>query len=258
MIAQYKNYFSKYYPHFEFNEDNFNFQEKCRIDWSNNFNKYGPTGHDTLKFIIDNYKSANLTKEFEDFIIQRIESSSGQKNVRMLVKDILMYPKSTYMGYVNFPESEWLVKLEEKVGSILCKIKPKIAWDENESQVRVVFEGLKKELLESIDLNKLEQMMTNVIPNTHQEHITLISSIVASKHDKSAITNLINEFNDKTIDLEFEKFGHTFSFDWPLHSFCVVLCLKSETINQFINEFSQRFEKVNVVCHTTIAIVKRS
>jgi hypothetical protein len=250
-------YVQKYQPTVPITKD-FVFQETQRIDDANNFNSQSPSGWTSLDKIASTYTEADISQEFKDFIREELKKVDKTKdaNVRRQVKNIWMYPRTDYLPWCQFNESN-KKDLLDKANQILAQITPKLKVVEG--KLYLMLETFNTQFVKhTTDLIK-ELEVEGLRENMETEHVTVVNSDVLCKLDRDQVNKFIEKFIDIPFIMEANDIKHTVSFDWARFSVCVVVTLHSKELDSFVSEFNKVFgTNVKIYTHITSVILPRS
>lgn len=220
--------------------------------------KINPTGLATgenamcaIKFIsqIPNFEQY-IGSEFMEHIQTEIEKSKGKTNVREHVKKIWMYPKYAYDPWIQTRvEPEVLNEIHHKLSLI------KFQFAIFEGKIYLISSGSISNLI--FDCTK-EILPENIVPNSEVNHVTVVNSNIVYDCGIDKVTELVGAY-PREFSMEFGNIKSTVSNDWPVFSECYVIEVKSELLNNFVNDFNQKFGKtIKPSLHITFAVRPRS
>lgn len=95
------------------------------------------------------------------------------------------------------------------------------------------------------------------VSNTETCHITLVNSNVVADIGEQRVKEFLQHYKT-AFSIQFGKIKSTVSRDWSRFSHCVVIEVSSSHITQFVDDFSNTFnKKINLSPHITFAIKPR-
>lgn len=214
-----------------------------------------PTGQNCLSIIkfISSFENFDkfVTPGFKQVISDEINKSSGKQNVREHVKTILMFPRNSYLPWLELKVNADIID-DIKNSTKDIKFKLEIV----EGKVYGLCISDKK--ITQIVFDKVNHMIPELRLNSETAHITIVNSNIVADIGQDKVNSFLKTFNEE-FTVNTNKIKSTFSEDWSRFGECYVIELDCPYIDNFIVHFNKEFNKtVKITKHTTFAIKPRS
>lgn len=243
--------------------DDFVFQETIRLrdvkELANNRNGV-LHGRVAWEYIQQIFSAANISCSFKEYIASVSESAQMEFNIltnlnyRRLIRKILMYPYVTYSMFESFDNID-----RTEIISRANKFKSNLSIKKIDGRIYATLVGF-NDFMWELEIDQLLHMRVEKL-DQDCDRIHLIHSDIVNQCPESDLAEFLGEYQNLPYDLEFCDVYHTYSADWFAFSVCVVITLKSRTLNYFISQFNERFGKraglSNPSLHRTIGVVYR-
>ena len=110
-----------------------------------------------------------------------------------------------------------------------------------------------------IDISQLLTCVPGMRQNFETEHVTIVSSNVLCKLNQDQVFEFLGKNFNEINDIQCTDLRHTISLDWARFSICVVVGLKSQKLQDFIDKFNLKFgTNVRISAHITVCVKPRS
>lgn len=240
------------------NTNEFKFQEMIRILDATlaEINPKGLLDGQNCRSIIRFFSSLEgfdkfVSKEFAEHIDQEFGNTKESGNVRGPVKKVLMYPRMSYLPWVDF---ETLPKILDEIKEDSKRVGFKLQIIDG----KVYGSCISVIQLDEIVFDKVKDQLPSLQPNTEPCHITIVNSNIVADIGQANVEKFIKDF-DQEFTVTTGKIKSTFSEDWSVFSECYVIEIECPYIDDFLSKFNQEFGKnINPAKHITFAIKLRS
>jgi hypothetical protein len=249
----------------DIDERDFWFQEELRrldaLDMQTERKDGVLNGTTSLNRLQQLFPTANISDALRALASQTLKCFAGEedvkKNWRKEVRDIWMWPNQRYPPFVECT-GEWVGPMLRRANKHRVRTSLVVT---AEGKVCAETPGFTDFLWKKQDVDLLSGMC--VEKHEGRDRIHLVHSDVVARIPPDELAEFIDEWNNRIeSDVKWDSVKHTFCADYCELSVCVMLGLRSQSLDGVVEAFNQTFATYleAPVCpslHRTVAAVKR-